>query len=394
MRFLALLLALLAAPLHAQGGNVVINEDVNATLSNLSLGVAIQCDDKTLSSLVRFALSLHGSFRVDDRAATQVRIGRNATAALVACERAGSEFSVNIEAKDEDELALKVADAIVVGVGRRWQLKPMYFGTKVAFVSQYSGHKEIYVTNLARSKTLRLTNYRNLTHSPRWSADGSRLNFISSVRTGFPELFSTNGIGAAVGVITGVSGALGAASAGPDGRLVFASSNKGTMDIYVCGAKGESPRRVLACRSERETNADPCWSPDGARFVLTSGPNGSPGVYLASSQGGALTRLSTGASYSTEPRWNPVQTDLIVYTFSSGGLKLGLLNLSAGKSSVIATANPAPLSHASWCADGRHVVAQQGGTLAVVDTVTGRTARLSPTSMGECSQPACYVRRN
>ena len=110
-------------------------------------------------------------------------------------------------------------DAIVVGLGKRWQLKPLYAGTKVAFVSRYSGKPEVYVTNLARSRVLQLTKYQSSTNSPRWSADGSRVFFVTSYRTGFPEIFSSNGIGEASKVITNVRGALGGASQRVAGKL-------------------------------------------------------------------------------------------------------------------------------------------------------------------------------
>ena len=391
MRLFALLAVFLAAPLFA-AGNLVVTEEVTAD-SNRNVSVSIASDDPTLGSLVQFALSVHGAIRISANSTVKVNIGRNGTSAVVACDNPNYAFQTNVEAKDEDELALKVADAAIVGLGRRWQLKPLYAGTKVAFVSGYTGHQEIYVTNLARSKTLRLTNYRNTTIGPRWSADGSRIYFVSSVRTGFPEIFSSNGIGEPRKVITDVRGALGAASVGPDGRIAFASSNKGTMDIFVAGGEGESPHRVITASSKEVVNTDPSWSPDGRRFALTSGPTGRPGIYLASSAGGALSRVSTGHGYSTEPRWNPVVPNQIIFTFQEGRLRLGVIDLTAGTVASVETASPLPLAHASWCADGRHVVASQGSWLAVVDTVTGKATRLSATQFGECSEPDCWVRR-
>jgi TolB protein len=140
-------------------------------------------------------------------------------------------------------------------------------------------------------------------------------------------------------------------------------------------------------------NTDPAWSPDGARFALTAGPTGRPGIYLASSAGGALRPVRTGFSYSTEPRWNPVVADQLVFTYQSGSLRLGLIDLGAGTVTPIETSSPAPLAHASWCADGRHLVAAQGGWLAVVDSVTGKVTRLTPPSLGDCSEPDCWTRR-
>jgi TolB protein len=259
--------------------------------------------------------------------------------------------------------------------------------------ARFTGYAEIYVTNLACSKTLRLTNYRNTSIGPRWSADGSRVFFISSFRSNWPEIFSTNGMGEAAKVITNVRGALGAASSGPDGRLAFASSNKGTMDIFVAGPQGQAPVRVIKAPSMEWVNTDPSWSPDGARFALTAGPTGRPGIYLASSAGGALRAVSTGHSYSTEPRWNPVVPNQLVFTYQEGRLRLGLIDIAAGTVTSIDTSSPSPLAHASWCADGRHLVATQGNWLAIVDSVTGKVTRLTPSTLGDCSQPDCWTRR-
>ncbi len=392
MRLLVLLAAFLVAPLFGQG-NVVINEDINALAAKGIVSVAVLSDDPALGAMVQFALSAHGAIQVSPNSPVKVRIGRTALAAVVACDHPSCAFTTNVEGRDEDQLVLRVADAALVGLGRRWQLKPLYADTKVAFVSRYTGHAEIYVTNLARSKTMRLTNYRNPSIGPRWSADGSRVFFISSVRSSWPEIFSTNGIGEASKVIVNARGALGAASSGPDGRIAFASSNKETMDIYVAGPQGQSPTRVIRAPSKQWVNTDPSWSPDGSRFALTGGPTGSPGIYLASTTGGPLRLVSTGYGYCTEPRWNPVFPDQLVFTFQSGALRLGLIDRASGTVKASETRRPAPLAHASWCADGRHLVAAQGEWLAVVDSVTGKVTRLTPANLGYCSEPDCWTRR-
>lgn len=395
MRRLALLACLLVAFASAQD-RVVVNESVEAELQKGIIPVTVVCDDPAFGALINFALSAHGAVSVRAGSSVKVVISRTGLAATVSCDNARFPFSSNVDGKDEDELALRAADAAVVGLGRRWQLKPLYAGTKVAFTSRYTGHQEIYVTNLVRSKTTRLTNYRNTSIGPRWSYDGNRVYFVSSVRTGFPEILSTNGIGEPRKVIADARGALGAASSGPDGRIVFASSNKGSMDIFVAGPSGEAPRRIIATP---DVDADPAWSPDGARLALTSGPIGRPGIYLASSAGGNLTRVGTGYGYCTEPRWNPVVANQIIFTFqSSGRLSLAVIDLAAGTVTPVPVTGALDLSHASWCADGRHVVATQAtktnSWLAVVDTVTGKTTRLSSAQLADCSEPDCWVRRN
>jgi len=394
MRLLALCSCLCLSLVASAQERVVINDSIEGEVQRGVVPVTLVADDQTFGDQVRVALGMHGAISLRAGSSLRVVVSRTGLTATVACDNARFAFQTSVEGRDEHDLILQVADAVVVGLGKRWQLKPLFAGTKVAFVSRYSGKQEIYVTNLARSRTLRLTNYQSTTISPRWSADGARVYFVTSFRSGFPEIFSSNGIGEAAKVITNVRGALGGASSGPDGRIAFASSNKGTMDIFVAGPRGEAPRLVVGTDG---VDADPCWSPDGARFALTSGPLGHPGIYLASSAGGGLTRVPTGYNYSTEPRWNPVVPNQIVFTYQSGGLGLGLIDLGAGTVSKVPAVSSLNLSHASWCADGRHLVATQAsastGWLAVVDTVTGKVTRLSPAAMGDCSEPDCWVRR-
>jgi len=394
MRLLALcsfLCLSLTAPAQER---VIVNESIDGFTSKGIIPVTLVSDNATFGDQVRVALGVHGAISLQAGSSLRVTLSRTALTATVACDHPRFAFQTSVEGRNEHDLILQVADAIVVGLGKRWQLKPLYAGTKVAFVSRYSGKQEVYVTNLARSRVLQLTKYQSSTNSPRWSADGSRVFFVTSYRTGFPEIFSSNGIGEASKVITNVRGALGGASSGPDGRIAFASSSKGTMDIFVAGPRGEAPRLVVGTDG---VDSDPCWSPDGSRFALTSGPLGRPGIYLASSAGGGLTRVATGYGYSTEPRWNPVQPNQIVFTYQSGGLGLGLIDLGTEIVTKLPAISALNLSHASWCADGRHLVATQAsastGWLAVVDSVTGKVTRLSPSSMGDCSEPDCWVRR-
>jgi TolB protein len=372
MKFFRLPLALVAAafalsPRLPAQDRIVVNDSIDALMKQGIMPITVVSDDQAVGDLVRFALGAHGAFSVRAASSVRVSIGRTGTNAVVACDHPTFGFQTTVEARDQDELALRVADAAVVGLGRAWKLKPLFAATKVAFVSKYTGNQEIYTTNLVHSRTSRITNLRNTTHSPRWSPDGTRLYFITSAMTGFPEVFSTNGAG----------------------------NPRGDVDVHVAAADGSGARAVVATP---DVDADPSWSPDGARLVLTSGPTGRPGIYVSSAAGGGLTRLSTGYGYSAEPAWNPVETSLIAFTYQSGGLHLAVADLQSGTITAVPTTSPMSFAHASWCADGRHVLATQSlgaqSWISIVDTKTGKATRLTDSKLGECSQPACHVRRN
>lgn len=390
----AFLLASLVPALSLAQSKVVVSDSVDAELSRGRVAVSIVSDNDNLGNLVRYALSLHGAIMLQPNGAARVVISRRGTSATVACDVARFAFQQEVQGRDEEELALKAADAVIVGVGRALRLRPLYAGTKVAFTSRASGHDEIYKTTLVRLRIRVLTSYRNTSIAPRWNADGTRINFISSL-DGFPGLYTTDGASVRP-LLTGVRGAIGAASSSPDGRLVFVSSNRGTMDVYVADANAKGAKRIIAAAGSQTVNADPAWSPDGTRLALTSGPTGRPGIYLASSAGGTPSRLGAGYNYATEPRWNPVENKL-VFTFQSGRLGLAVADLATGTVQEVPAASAFDLSHASWCADGRHVVATQASRssswLVVVDTVSGKVSRLSPEQLGNCSQPDCWTAR-
>ena len=240
MRLLALCSFLCLSLTALAQERVIVNESIDGITSKGIIPITLVSDDATFGDQVRVALGVHGAISLQAGSSLRVTLSRTALTATVACDNPRFAFQTSVEGRNEHDLILQVADAIVVGLGKRWQLKPLYAGTKVAFVSRYSGKQEVYVTNLARSRVLQLTKYQSSTNSPRWSADGSRVFFVTSYRTGFPEIFSSNGIGEASKVITNVRGALGGASSGPDGRIAFASSSKGTMDIFVAGPRAAS----------------------------------------------------------------------------------------------------------------------------------------------------------
>ena len=123
MRFLSLLAVILASSLFAQG-NTKIEKEIDGLISRKIMPVAIVSDDPVLGSLVQSALSTHGAFEISPTSSVKVRIGRGGLAAVVSCDNALYAFTSNVEGKDEDQLALRIADAAVVGIGRRWQLKP------------------------------------------------------------------------------------------------------------------------------------------------------------------------------------------------------------------------------------------------------------------------------
>jgi len=401
-RLAALLIALAPAVLPAQA-RVTISDDVSAQVSAQRITVQVSGTDAALTQQVRDALALHGAFAVTAGSGVRLSIDRAGRSARVSSGDAGFAFVTEVQGRDEGELALRAADAAVVGLGSsRFKLRPLFADTRVAFLSrQGPGRHEVYAGNLLMRGVRPLTRLGCDNQGPRWSADGNRVFFVSYAK-GVPDLFAAPyPFGEPRPVIAGMRGTLSGGAASPDGlRLAFSSSNQGkTLDLYVADINGGNRRCIV--RTPDRVESDAAWSPDGAQIVFAAGAGGSPRLHVVSAAGGTPIQLSTGGGYASEPSWNGVDRNQIAFTQAGEGTNsVAVLNLAQGTVAVAAQGSAAVAhSRPSWCADGRHLVVQtqRRGTdtywLSLVDSVTGKVSRLTGDALPGCKQPDCWFPR-
>jgi len=402
-RLAALLLALASLPaaLPAQGG-ITVTDDVSAQVSAQRITVQVSGTDAALTEQVRQALALHGAFAVTTSSGVRVNLDRAGAGARVTCAQPGYAFETEVQGRDTGELALRAADAAVVGLGSRFKLRPLFADTRVAFLSRLGvGRHEVYAGNLLMRGVRPLTRLNCENQGPRWSADGNRVFFVSYAK-GVPDLYSAPyPFGEPRPVIAGLRGTLSGGAASPDGRrLAFSSSNLGkTLDLYVAEVNGANPRCIV--RSPDRVESDAAWSPDGTQVVFASGAGGSPRLHVVPAAGGTPTQLATGGGYASEPSWNRVDRKLVAFTQAGEGTNsVAVLNLEQGTVAVAGQGSAAvAYSRPSWCADGRHLVvqSQRRGTdsywLSLVDSVTGKVSRLTGEALPACKQPDCWFPR-
>lgn len=393
---LALAACLLAPAAPAQ---VRIEEGVDAQLAAQRIAVSVEGTDAGLTETVRQALALHGAFTLSASASTKVVLDRAGNSCRVSCAQAGYAFQSEVTGRDGTDLALRAADAAVVGLGRRFNLRPLFADTRVAFLSTYAvGRREVFAGNLLMRGVNQLTRLGCDNLGPRWSADGTRVAFVTLARN-LPDLYVVGyPAGQPRALIAGMRGTLTGGAASPDGRrLAFCSSNRGkTLDLYVADANGGNRRCIL--QSEDRVESDAAWSPDGQQIVFASGVSGSPRLFVIPATGGTATQLATGGGYASEPSWNRVERNRIAFTQAGEGTNsVAVLDLSKGAVAVAAPGTGS-LAHSrpTWCADGRHLVVQtqQRGTdrywLSLADSVTGKVTRLTGDQLRSCTQPDCW----
>ncbi len=89
----------------------------------------------------------------------------------------------------------------------------------------------------------------------------------------------------------------------PDGnRLAFMSGRTGHLEIWISGARGESPTQLT--HSEGPQVGSPRWSPDSRRLVYDAHHEGDADIFVLDADGGAPVRLTEGKYRNVLPSWS------------------------------------------------------------------------------------------
>lgn len=380
-----LLLVSAGAPALAQRdiGNIDIVVEKN------TVPVRVSANTPELNALAVQAFSSHGRYRVtasgyayDIRfslvAPTQVRVD-------ITKGSSGTPFSSEtVTGTNARNALLRAADAAVVktnGLGLRG-----FFTAQLAFIGEQSGKKEVYTGDLFFGGMKQITHDRALALTPRWSPDGGRLVYTSFYKSGFPDIFQIDLNTYQRTTFVSFKGTNSGARFSPNGQQVaMVLSGEGTPEIYISNAQG---RQVSRKTRSDAVKSSPCFSPDGSRLVFAMEPG--PQLYVMSVGGGTPSRVTSGVSrYCAEPDWSRADPNKIAFTMRQDGYQIAVLNLATRQSEVVSKA-PFDGIEPSWLADGRHLVytARDRSTsvICILDTVTGRSTRVSPRSLGAVMQ--------
>ena len=209
---------------------------------------------------------------------------------------------------DARAIAHQFADAIVAllsggGTG--------IAGTRIAYISNRSGHKEVWVMDYDGQNQHQLSHLGTTSLTPRWSPDASKIAFTCYVPYhGFTSV-----------------------------QICMLSLDTGGM---------------LAFARYPGTNSSPGWSPDGSKLAFMSGAYGADNIVVTGPSGGDIHRLTFGKSVDTSPVWNPKTGAQIVFVSDRGGLPaLYQMNADGSDVSKIDTADKGYVIDPSWSPNGQ-----------------------------------------
>ncbi|HYZ83666.1 MAG TPA: hypothetical protein VE621_04665, partial [Bryobacteraceae bacterium] len=167
-------------------------------------------------------------------------------------------------------------------------------GSRIVFVSNRTGAKEIWTMSYDGSDQKPLTSYRTLSTMPTVSPDGTKVAFLSYVR-GLPEiLIHSLETGRRLPFYNQTASMNANASFTPDGKSVVFSSTAagGYAQIYTANINGSGLRRLTNVRAvEVEPKVNP---KTGADVVFVSGRSGPQQIYKMNIEGADVVRLTTG----------------------------------------------------------------------------------------------------
>lgn len=241
---------------------------------------------------------------------------------------------------------------------------PGVASTKIAYVSNRRGPKEIYVMDYDGYGEQRITNDGGLALNPAFSPQGNQIAYVSyRVHDGIPnvDIAMLNQGGGIPPAIARSEGQDTSPAWAPDGsRIVFASTRDGislaNSEIYTMKPDGSDWQRIT---NNSEIDTSPTFSPNGREIAFISSRAGAQHLYKVGIDGTNLTRLRVDGTQIDSPTWNPNPqiSDLIAYAASEGGnrFQIFVYSLTTRRSAAV-TRGYGRADSPSWSPDGRQIV--------------------------------------
>jgi TolB protein len=275
---------------------------------------------------------------------------------------AGLGFRIALNERGVRLLAHQIADRIVfqLGGGLRGIAQ-----TRIAFVSDrttpagQSLQKELWIMDYDGHNQFQLTTARETSIAPRWSPDGRQITFTGMSSDGV-NVFVISTADRRLFPFPAFAGTTSTASFSPDGtRLAFASSHQETrgipdVELYVASTNGENVRRLTQSPG---VDSSPVWNPaTGREIAFVSDRAGTPQIYVVDAEGGNLRRIVTEGGHADEPAWSENGRFLaFVWQRSGRNNDIYLHDLQNGQNYQL-TQNSGSNERPSFSPDGRHIV--------------------------------------
>ena len=268
-------------------------------------------------------------------------------------------------------------------------------GARVVFVVAELDAKEnlyqsdLWVVSAADGEPLRLTRHPKNDRAPAWSADGSRIAFLSE-REEKPQVFVIDARGGEPWKLTDAKAGVASFAWAPDGKTIAYLATDAPSDDEEKKTKAKDDERVVerdfkmthlwtidveSKKSVRVsegafTLSDARYSPDGKEIAAVRRPTpkaddgDQADVVIFPTAGGAPRVLHENSGSDTQPRWSPDGKQLAFVSrdgkLSTHGNPLLMVIPSAGGTARALTEHDLSPGSVAWTPDGRSLLFSAG----------------------------------
>jgi TolB protein len=269
----------------------------------------------------------------------------------------GKQFTDVASVEATRMIAHRFADEIIQQLGGI----PGVAETKIFYVSDRSGHKEIWEMDYDGFGQRQLTYLHSDSLNPEVSPDNSRVAFSSMGRDGWSIRMYSLILNRMVSFPMWGGTTLSPAWSSDGTKLAYSSARTGNPDIYVCDASGAGSHRITAFLGP---NVSPVWNPKtNAQIAWVSGRTMLPQIYIMDTDGSNVMRMTDGG-YATSPAWSP-NGQFLAFAWqrnygpgAPGAEDIYIMDIASKRWTQL-THDSGANDFPSWSPDSRHIVFQR-----------------------------------
>jgi TolB protein len=232
-------------------------------------------------------------------------------------------------------------------------------GTHIYFVSDRTGHKEIWAMDFDGKNQHPITHYNSITIQPAVSPDGTKLAF-TSFHTGNPAIVvASSNPYRDLRFYNQRASVNSSPSFTPDGKQIIYSSsapNDKCCRIFISNLDGTGFHPVT---SYGNLDTEPKINPKtGGQLVFASNRSGPEQIYRANLDGTDMERLTDGTGEAGNPAWHP-DGQFLAFSwtrgFAAGAWNVFIMDIGNHQYTQL-THGEGRNENPSWAPDGKHIV--------------------------------------
>lgn len=202
------------------------------------------------------------------------------------------------------------------------------FTSKIAFVSDRTGKKEIYIMDYDGNNPVKATSRFAHAMAPAWKPDGKQIVFTAitknekNVRN--HNLFLYDLPSGKISMLSNKQGINSGAMYSPNGnQIALTMSFPGNPEIFLMDPASKVVQRIT---NSFGLDVDPSWSPDGKHIAFVSDRSGRPMVYKMEANGANVQRLTYAGHYNATPTWSPLGNKIAFAGWDAGKFDIFIMN--------------------------------------------------------------------